>query len=107
MNVLLCVSIVLGRLTGGAEVKPHLFQTLAIHRTNWSALTSRNFIPSERNSDTQWVRGWMDSRVGLDMVVRNPSPAADLTRLAWPLVSYYQLNCYCSDIFMRSCHNRW
>jgi hypothetical protein len=60
---------------GGMEVEPHAFLTSALDGGKWSASRPGRFTPG-----TQWIRGWVGPRIGLDAVAKRkiPNPYREL-----------------------------
>jgi hypothetical protein len=52
---------------GGVEVQLHAFLTSVIHGREWSSARPGRFTPG-KNPGTHWIRGWVGSSVGLDVL---------------------------------------
>jgi hypothetical protein len=64
------------------EIYFYAFLTSPLAEGEWS------FSPVERTSDTLWIGGWVDLRVGLDAVVRRTkitTPARNSTPVFQPV----------------------
>jgi hypothetical protein len=92
---------------GGVDVQIHIFLTSALAGSEWSA--SR---PGRYTIGTHWMGGWVDLRVGLDVVEKRKfltQPGLHLRSLGRPAHSQplYPLRCpgnHCLDVcLLRSC----
>jgi hypothetical protein len=68
----------------GADVYIHIFLTLALAGSEWSASRPHCFTPGERDPGTHWMGGWVDPTAGLDDVEKREF--LTLLGLADPLV---------------------
>jgi hypothetical protein len=71
---------------GEVEVQIHIFLTLALVGSEWSASRPGRFIHREKAPITHWIGGWVDPRVGMDDVEKRKFltlPGLEL----WPLGS--------------------
>jgi hypothetical protein len=61
------------------DVQIHIFLTLVLSRDEWPASYSGRFTPRERTPSTQWIKGWVDPRAGLDDVEKILDPTGTRT----------------------------
>jgi hypothetical protein len=55
---------------GGMDVQIHIVFISALVGGEWSASRHDRYIPGETAPNTHWIRGWVDTRAGLDMCLR-------------------------------------
>jgi hypothetical protein len=55
--------------------------TAALEGCEWSASHHGRFTPRERDASTYWIRGWVGSRTGLDMVSKKKFSAPAWNRI--------------------------
>jgi hypothetical protein len=51
---------------GGVDIQNHVFLTLALVGSEWSASRPCRFTPSERTPSIHWIGGWVGPRASLD-----------------------------------------
>jgi hypothetical protein len=76
------------KVYGGVDVQIHIFLTLALVGGEWSASCPSRFTPRETFPGTQWIRGWVGLRAGLEDVEKRqflPLPGIELRPLGQSL----------------------
>jgi hypothetical protein len=73
------------------------YLTLALDGGEWSASCPDCFTPRERASGTHWIGGWVDPKVGLDMLLKRKiaSPCQESNPdhpIMQPIASHYTDN---------------
>jgi hypothetical protein len=63
---------------GRVDVQIHIFLTLALVGSEWSASH-----PRERTPGTHWIGGWVGPRAGLDYVEKILGPTGTQTLTPW------------------------
>jgi hypothetical protein len=53
---------------GGVDVLVHVILASALARGEWSISHPCRFTLGERATSTHWIRGWVGTKTGLDMV---------------------------------------
>jgi hypothetical protein len=75
---------------GGSGGIALLFLTSALDGSEWSASSPGSFTPGEKGPVTNWIGGWVSSRVGLDaMKKRKPYPCRESNPGVQPVANRY------------------
>jgi hypothetical protein len=72
---------------GGVDVYIHIFLSLALAGSEWSASRPGRFTSGERAPGTHWIGVWVDHRAGLDDVEKRkflPPPGLEVRPLGRP-----------------------
>jgi hypothetical protein len=84
------------KMYGGADIQIHVFLTLALAESEWSASRHGRFIHGGKSPSTNWIGGWVGPRASLDNMRREnswPYWDSELDPLVIQLIASHYTDC--------------